>query len=286
VRHAPRNAFGGPPISLPAANRKVRVRLFLVAAWIAVVVVIGTSQYTTVRRRAAEEHAVQVADRKRRDAQDAYEVAYLRSKPLEGIARSGNVERFRIEIARLYPAVPPEAATWVLYAAANSGQTGVIRFWFSKPWPRRFHGEPLAPYLLSWTAASDRSETARFLLSLMTRDEIRATGGRTLVAACDSHRKGTPKLAILLAQSGADVNCRWTNRRLADPHFEGWTPLMFAASNGWTELVPILLEHHADASLRAADGRTAMDIARGERHSDIVQILLRAPALNTTRHRI
>ena len=64
---------------------------------------------------------------------------------------------------------------------------------------------------------------------------------------------------------GADVNIRDQT---------GWTALMHAADNGYSLLVPPLLESGAEPDLRAATGATALFMASVHGHIDIVSQLL------------
>jgi ankyrin repeat protein len=58
----------------------------------------------------------------------------------------------------------------------------------------------------------------------------------------------------------------------------GWTPLMFAAMSGKTEIVELLLSAGADVNARAADGSSALLEAALWRHDDVVELLLKSGA--------
>ena len=58
----------------------------------------------------------------------------------------------------------------------------------------------------------------------------------------------------------------------------GWTPLMYAANDGYKSLVPRLIEARADPDLRAADGATALFVAVLRGHAEIAELLVRAGA--------
>jgi len=53
------------------------------------------------------------------------------------------------------------------------------------------------------------------------------------------------------------------------------TAFMFASSNGYTEVVELLLNRGVDPNIRNDDGETALMIASGYRHTEIVELLER-----------
>jgi ankyrin repeat protein len=65
--------------------------------------------------------------------------------------------------------------------------------------------------------------------------------------------KNQPGSVRVLLELGADVDA-------PSPH--GVTPLMMAAGYGYDAIVRILLDHHADPSLKDAKGETALSHAR------------------------
>ena len=69
----------------------------------------------------------------------------------------------------------------------------------------------------------------------------------------------------VLQQNGAKVNVR--------DRGEGFTALMFAASEGHIDVVKLLLKHDADKTLRDIDGDTAASFARKNGHTKIVDLL-------------
>ena len=58
---------------------------------------------------------------------------------------------------------------------------------------------------------------------------------------------------------------------------EGMTPLMYAASHGWEEIVRSLLEGGADRSPRDIDGRSAVDHAENAGYAAVAAILQKSP---------
>ena len=58
----------------------------------------------------------------------------------------------------------------------------------------------------------------------------------------------------------------------------GWTALMHAVNQGWTLLVPLLLEAGAVVDMRAPDGATALFMAAVHGHTEIIELLMKANA--------
>ncbi|MFA5292087.1 MAG: ankyrin repeat domain-containing protein [Phycisphaerae bacterium] len=80
-------------------------------------------------------------------------------------------------------------------------------------------------------------------------------------------KKGDLAAVQNLLDSGADVN--------AKRNIDGVTALIWAALNGRTEVVKLLLEKGADVNAVSDSGLTALDAAKTQGHTDIVQILKR-----------
>ena len=66
---------------------------------------------------------------------------------------------------------------------------------------------------------------------------------------------------------GADVN--------AVDGGEHWSPLMFAAAEGHTDVVRLLLEHKANPALKDTDGDTARSFAAQRGHRAVLDLLSR-----------
>ena len=74
-----------------------------------------------------------------------------------------------------------------------------------------------------------------------------------------------PETVRILLENGADPN-------IIDKS-EKFTALMFAAAEGQAEVVGMLLSHGASYENTDADGETALDFARSNGHSEVVQLL-------------
>jgi ankyrin repeat protein len=54
---------------------------------------------------------------------------------------------------------------------------------------------------------------------------------------------------------------------------ECYTPLVEAVTRGYAEITRVLLEHGANAAIRAPKGQTLMELARENGHQEIMELL-------------
>ena len=95
----------------------------------------------------------------------------------------------------------------------------------------------------------------------------------TVMLAAVNH----PECLPLLIEAGADIN--YVCRGITD--YYSYTALMWAAEDGVTESVKILLENGADIHAKNKRGKTALDLAMTNQHTEIVQLLQAAGAKNS-----
>ena len=86
-----------------------------------------------------------------------------------------------------------------------------------------------------------------------------------------------PECLPLLIEAGADIN--YVCRGITD--YYSYTALMWAAEDGVTESVKILLANGADIHAKNKRGRTALDLAMNNQHTEVVQLLQAAGAKNS-----
>ncbi|EXF80835.1 hypothetical protein CFIO01_01206 [Colletotrichum fioriniae PJ7] len=89
------------------------------------------------------------------------------------------------------------------------------------------------------------------------------------LAKSDRGAKKASQAALLLMDSGADVNVR---------DMEGKTALIKAADKGLVEVVKALIERGAEVNDQDIYGRTALSYAAWRRHNDVIGYLLKARA--------
>ena len=114
---------------------------------------------------------------------------------------------------------------------------------------------------LQYAAEKNRITAARVLLDAGADvDGADPSGLTPLIMAAD---RGYTELAVVLMDAGANVNARMN---------VGWTPLLDAARRGNLELTKILLQRGADIDA-TIKGKTAIDLARRHRHTNVVKHL-------------
>ena len=132
----------------------------------------------------------------------------------------------------------------------------------------------------------DAGAPAHWLCQQVVISCTSAPGGNACRGALERYGIGdtkpvaTPGTALFdAAFKGATASVR---QRLAEGA-DDWTALTAATARAHAVVVEALLRVGADASIKARDGRTAMEIARGEGHPDLVRAL-QAAAVPRGRH--
>jgi len=160
------------------------------------------------------------------------------------------------------PAGEQTAACESLLGAANSGDMNAVQAAIAQGADVNVADRDGRTALM-FASYNGHTDIAELLLDRGARIDDRDSFGRTaLIYAASGPYRQTVQL---LLSHKADPNVVDTQ--------EGWTALMFAASEGQAGVVEVLLNHGADKTLKDADGETALDFARSNRHADVVLLL-------------
>ncbi|XP_075901224.1 uncharacterized protein kank4 isoform X2 [Nelusetta ayraudi] len=122
------------------------------------------------------------------------------------------------------------------------------------------------PVMLAALTAAESPDELEVAQQLLKKGDVNARSrqaGQTALMLAVSH--GRVAMVKLLLSSGADVNAQ---------DREGSTPLMCASEHGHTHIVRLLLETgRCDLSLKDKNGQTALSVAEGGSHQDILDLL-------------
>ena len=140
-----------------------------------------------------------------------------------------------------------------LHAAAENGDLEILELLLAAGADANLkdvHGR--VPLMVALT---ERHTEAAKRLTQVTDPKVRSANGSTLLIA--ALRAENPEVARWALDNGVDVNATRAGKRYA-------TALMIAARKADTEMVRRLLDLGADPTVTNRDGKTALDLARGE----------------------
>ncbi len=173
-----------------------------------------------------------------------------------------------------------------LSEAARTGNTPILALLLkagAKPKAVNQDGETA----LHEVARTGNIESAKLLLKAGANIDARETwGGQTPLHWAASQNQ--PEMIRFLVSRGADVNARaavrdWQRRvtaegRPKDMNRGGFTPLLFAARDGFVESVRVLLQGKADINLPDPDGTSPLLLTLINGHWDTAKLLIESGA--------
>ncbi len=264
-----------------------RPRLFWVyVGFYALIIAVAGGFYLSGTRRHAAQEAAALTGRLASDRAvlEKRQVWFTEAQGLEDAARKGDVAGFEAaehKLAQLASAkvCSAETATALDYAA-RSGKTQILAYSLDHGYLSRDDHQQLAR-LLSSASFFCTAASMRFLLK--TGADPNGT----------PKEAGSPLLDIMLSRSDPGIQLEMAQQLLragADPNLRyrddsqnlskdrglnpaGYTPLMVAALHNDVPMANLLLQAHADASLRNPIGQTAGDIAAKSGHRLLAQQL-------------
>lgn len=129
--------------------------------------------------------------------------------------------------------------------------------------------DPNVRNVVDWTplmlaAAERHADTVEVLLEAGADPNAANVLGRTALMFASIY--GQDAVVKLLLDRGAKPN-------IVPNDHSGWTALMAAAARGHASTVALLLRNGADPGIKSKDGKTAIDLAREEGHSEVVRKL-------------
>jgi hypothetical protein len=200
----------------------------------------------------------------------------------DGFKQSGGDLNTMAALEQAQPSCPGQTLLNPMQAAACAGQNAIVKLLLErKADPNAATPDKLTPLVLALENGHD--ETARLLAEAGAKPDAPNARGDTPLILCA--RKGNKALAELLLKNGASplVKNKAGETALfvcadaglarmlvalgADPRARnaaGETGLHAAARNGRADMARFFIEQGVDVGLRAKNGATALDIARGQ----------------------
>jgi len=137
---------------------------------------------------------------------------------------------------------------------------------------------------LDWAAGEGQLEIVKILLDKGADVNVKGMLGFTPLMAATTH--GHTEIVKILLDRGADVNAisgttafSWTAYDGSSSEsgiYGGLTALMIAARDGYADIVKLLLEKEADINIKDVNGKTVLQWAEKNNHSEIIKLLKEA----------
>ena len=158
-------------------------------------------------------------------------------------------------------ALPPIPIEFIMDSALNGNVEAIALALEAGINPDLTDENGRTPLMLA--AFNGHTEIAERLLEAGARLDLRDSTNRTaFMFACTGPNL---KLVTLLHRRGANIND-------IDSH-ESWTPLMFAAAEGYSDVVQYLLSNGANPKAEDVDGETAATFARQRGFAEVAALI-------------
>ena len=158
-------------------------------------------------------------------------------------------------------ALPPIPIEFIMDSALNGNVEAISLALEAGIDPNIIDENGRTPLMLA--AFNGHTEIAERLLEAGARLDLRDSTNRTaFMFACTGPNL---KLITILHRRGASVND-------IDSH-ESWTPLMFAAAEGHSDVVQYLLDNNADPNAADVDGETAAMFAQSRGFPEVAAMI-------------
>ena len=158
-----------------------------------------------------------------------------------------------------------DTGTTPLLIASKNGHSEVVKLLLEKGAMVNVRN-PEGTTSLMTASVSGHSEVVKLLLEQGADVNAMIPNGWTALLSASTMRHS--EVVKLLLEKGADINVKGAM---------GITPLWYASANGHTEIVKLLLDNGADIKLKVKN-TTPLEIARHEKHTQIIELLEKAAA--------
>lgn len=181
--------------------------------------------------------------------------------PLHAASGKGHWEAAELLLAHGADVNRVNSGETPLHLAAGEGQIGMVELLLSRG--ADVDGRSNTDTPLSRAAEKGHTQVVNLLLE--HKAKLNPNGTLSDAPLVRAVREGHADVASLLLAAGADTGVKSSVSR--------WTALHWAASGDRVDLVRLLLDKGADASLQSEEGETPLDVAKRFGHTDVVKLL-------------
>ncbi|XP_029870965.1 ankyrin repeat, SAM and basic leucine zipper domain-containing protein 1 [Aquila chrysaetos chrysaetos] len=152
-----------------------------------------------------------------------------------------------------------------LMCAASVADFAVARLLLDRGANARFEIDKYTVLMAACTAHASEENVLKTVELLLSRNaDPNLTCRRQMTPLMYAARKGYPRVVALLVAHGSHINAQDEN---------GYSALIWAAQHGHKSVILKLLELGADKNLQTKDEKTAAELARINKHSEIYSLL-------------